>query len=295
MADIREPAAWVNSARMSGAFYMYVEGESDERFWNKFIDSSQVQLQVCHSCKILLEVVKEHIKQNVLDYVAVTDRDFHAILGTTPTLTNLFITDDHDLELMMYHKGNAFSELTNAIDRGGRIKAYLKSGHDLLNETMVITDDIGYCKLVSHRNGYTFKFDYQDKKTHEIIRPKYEDALDGKTGAYLGLDRIIKKVHGFTSSCKCTPSSEKLLIEETVKEKDNNSYDSWQLSNGHDVSYLLPFLIRRCCNFSRIKLDKELIDTVLYAAYKAEDLFLTDIYSAIKQWSKTNKKALLRV
>ena len=103
MADIREPVAWVNSAKMSGAFYMYVEGDSDERFWNKFIDSTQVKLQVCHGCKQLFKVVNEHILQNEFHFIAVTDRDFHAILGTTPKLTNLFFTDDHDLAGVFDH------------------------------------------------------------------------------------------------------------------------------------------------------------------------------------------------
>lgn len=65
MADIRESAAWVNSVRMSGSCYMYVEGESDERFWNKFIDSDNVKVRVCQECKQLFDVIDEHIRQNV--------------------------------------------------------------------------------------------------------------------------------------------------------------------------------------------------------------------------------------
>lgn len=76
-------------------------------------------------------------------FLAVTDRDFHAILGDTPQKTNLFVTDDHDLEMMMYHNGNAFQEVTNATDRRGEIAAYVHSGHNLLNETMENTNDIG--------------------------------------------------------------------------------------------------------------------------------------------------------
>lgn len=290
MADVREPAAWVNSARMSGTTYMYVEGESDERFWNKFIDSNQVKLQVCHGCKQLHAIVDEHLRQNVFSFLAVIDRDFHAILGTTPSNPNLFITDDHDLEMMMYHKGNAFHELTNAIDRGGRIADYENNGHDLLAETMEITNDIGYCKLASHRKGYNLEFAHENEKTHEIERPKYEDVINSITGAYLGVDRVVSKVHGFTVSCKLKPPKEQDVLHEVAIEKAIK-YDKWQLSNGHDVSYLLPVLIHRRCKHKK-KMDADTIDNVLYAGYKMDDLRLTDLYAALIKWAKVNKVKL---
>lgn len=290
MADIREPAAWVNSVRMSGTIYMYVEGDSDERFWNKFIDSNQVKLQVCHGSKKLYAIVDEHIKQNVLSFLAVTDRDFHAILGTTPSKPNLFITDDHDLEMMIYHKGNAFHELTNAIDRGGKIADYKNSGHDILAETMEITNDIGYCKLASRRKGFNLVFAHENDKTHEIIRPKYEDVLNSTTGAYLGVGRVVSKVHGFTVSCKGKPPKEKEILSEVTIEKITQ-HDKWQLSNGHEVSYILPVLIHRRCKHKK-KMDADTIDNVLYAGYKMDDLRLTDLYAALTIWEKENKVKL---
>lgn len=292
MADVREPVAWVNSARMSGNFYMYVEGESDERFWNKFIDSNNVKLQVCHGCKQLFEVVDEHINQNVLEFLAVTDRDFYAILGGAPQKTNLFITDDHDLEMMMYHKGNVFQELTNAIDKGRKIATYLQSGHNLLNETLEITNDIGYCKLASIKKGLNLRFAEEDERTHEIKRPKYEDTIDVTTGAYLGIDRIVSKVHGFSVSCKQKPPKEQDILKEVTLEKVNK-YDSWQLSNGHEVSYLLAALIHRRCRHKK-KLDQDSIDSVLYAGYRSEDFHLTELYFNMSDWAKKNRIKLFK-
>lgn len=292
MADVREPVAWVNSARMSGIVYMYVEGESDERFWNKFVDSNNVKLQVCHECKQLFEVVDEHINQNVMGFLAVTDRDFYAILGGTPNKTNLFITDDHDLEMMMYHKGNAFQELTNAIDRGGKIAKYEQSGHNLLKDAIEITDDIGYCKLVSIKKGLNLKFSEENEHSHEISRPKYEDAIDNATGAYLGMDRIVSKIHGFCMSCKQKPPKVHDIIKEVTVEKAN-TYDSWQLSNGHEVSNLLAVLIHRRCKHKK-KLDQDIIESVLYAGYKPQDFHLTVLYLDMNKWAKQNKIKLFK-
>lgn len=291
MADVREPVAWVNSARMSGAFYMYVEGASDERFWNKFVDSSNVKLQVCFGCKKLLAVIDEHIKQGVNDFLAVIDRDFCGILGNTPKKDNLFITDDHDIEMTMYHKGNAFSEMLNAIDRGGKIGAYVKQGHDILDETMEITNDIGCCKVANEKGNLGIIFAHENEKTHEIKRPKYEGCMDGKTGKYNGLNHVVAKIKGFNDSIKNKTPKETSIIAAAQSEK-TVGYDKWQLSNGHDVSYLLPYIIRRRCKHSNNNMDIEFIDSVLYAAYKVDDFHLTTLYKEMDIWSRKKKLKL---
>lgn len=284
MADIRTPEAWVNSVRMSGAFYMYVEGASDERFWNKFINKNQVKVQICHGCKSLLNIVDEHIKQGEMNFLAVTDSDFNVILGTIPHKENLFVTDDHDTELMMFHSNRTVKELFNAIDRGNKIADYERNGHSLLDETMQITNEIGYCKLASKRRQHSLLFAFEDEKTHEITRPKYEGALDGQTGRYLGLEQLVGKVHGFTCSCKVKPPKIGEIVEATKEEKQNQ-YDKWQLSNGHDVSYLLPFLMRRRCRHRNTHIDIEFVDSVLYAAYQLEDFKQTKLYSSLRTWA----------
>lgn len=293
MADVRRPEAWVNSARMSGAFNMYVEGASDERFWNKFINTANVKVQVCFGCKNVLAVVDEFIKQGEKNYLAVIDRDFFAILGNTPQRENLFITDDHDLEMMMYHKGDAFREMLNSIDRGGKIASYIGNGHQLLDETLAITNEIGYCKLANKKLGLGMIFTHEDEKTHDIERPKYEGCMDGKTGSYLGLKYVIAKVRGFNDSNKNKIPKEDIIVEATQNEMARQ-YDWWQLSNGHDVSYLLPYIIRRRCKHNNNKMDMEFIDSVLYAAYKADDFHLTDLYAELSEWSRRNNVSLFK-
>ena len=289
MADVREPVAWVNSARMSGAFYMYVEGASDERFWNKFIDTANVKIQVCFGCKKLLDVVDEHIKQGLNDFLAVIDRDFYAILGNTPQKNNLFITDDHDLEMMMYHKGNAFKEMLNAIDRGNKISAYIDTDHNLLDETLEITNDIGYCKIACEKGHLGVVFSYEDERTHEIMHPKYEGCMDGKSGKYLGIEYIVAKVRGFNDSCKNKIPKGEVILKAAVNEKQTQC-DKWQLSNGHDVSYILPYIMRRRCKHPNNKMDREFIESVLYAAYTDNDFHLTDLYKEMELWSKNRIK-----
>lgn len=293
MADVREPVAWVNSARMSGALYMYIEGASDERFWNKFINSDVVKIQVCNGRNKVLNVVREHIKQGMFHYLAVIDNDFDVINDNRQYYPNLFYNDDHDLEMMMYHKGKAFQEMKNSIDRGNKIAQYEESGHCVLDETLEMTIDIGYCKLAGRRLIPEIEYTLEDERYHEIIRPSYEDIMDGKTGQYDGVKRIISKIVGFLKSHhKHYPSEVEYNL--CYQEERKREYDKWQISNGHDVSYLLPYVIRRRCKHRNSKMDIDFIDSVLLAAYSKEDLMQTEVYNSMNQWSEAKQIKIFR-
>lgn len=293
MADGRKAEAWVNSARMSGAVHMYVEGASDERFWNKFIDTKLVKIQVCHGCGKVEEVVEQHIKEGVMSFLAIIDSDFHRILGSTPQKTNLFITDDHDLEMMMYHNNRAFAEMKNSIDRGYKIASYTSSGHDILKETIEITNDIGYCRLANKKNGWGMKFSIEDEETHDIVRPEYKDILENASGNYLGDTRLVSKVFGFNKKHKLNPPLESVILEAMRFEK-RTTYDDWQFSNGHDVSCLLPYIIRRRCKHRNKNMDQEYIESVLYAAYEKQDFVSTQLYASLNDWGKKHKIKLFK-
>lgn len=281
MADVREPEGWVNSARMSGSYYLYVEGRSDERFWNKFV-GEEVLIQVCHGKHHVLKTVEEHNKQGVMRFLAIIDKDFYDILGGKPDLSNLFVTDFHDLEMMLFFS-NAFAEAINSIDRGRKIKKYLEEGHDLLQEALTITDEIGYVKLATIKNRLSLLFCVENDSTHDIERPKYEDTFDRK-GSYLGVYRLIEKVRGFTESKGEKPETVSRVYTLTDAEK-KCVYPSVQLSNGHDISCLIPLIIRRRCGLNNQRLDSEFFDAILYAAYTWEDLVKTKLYEDLYKWT----------
>ena len=272
---------------------MYVEGASDERFWNKFIDTSIIKIQVCHGCDKVEEAVDEHLKEGVMCFLAIIDSDFHRIYGTIPQKTNLFVTDDHDLEMMMYHNNRTFVELMNSIDRGYKIATYTNSGHDILDETIEITNEIGYCKLANNKHKWGLRFSVEDERSHEIERPDYKDVLDNTTGNYLGEARLVSKVYGFNKKHKLNPPKEGVILQAMHNEKVT-TYENWQFSNGHEVSCLLPYIIRRRCKHRNKNLDNEFIESVLYAAYEKQDFVTTQLYAELTDWGKKHRIQLFK-
>lgn len=284
MARGREPAAWVNAARMDKDFdgvYFYVEGVSDESFWKKFVNRDVVHICVCDGCENVISTIEHHQKQNVKKYLGVIDRDFRDILETIPDNHNIVVTDFHDIEMMMY-LSDAFRNLIVAIDKNNKLEEYEKNYGGILNHVLELTDRIGHVKLASKLKGDILEF--RREKDYELVVPKYEGMID-KDGEYLDDSRLARIINVFSSQNRTLTRIDDSEIVNMINEVPDREIDSSILSNGHDVSYLMPYVLRRKCKFNKSGLDSSMIDSLLMAAYSKEMFHSSMLYKAIELWS----------
>lgn len=293
MMTERAPVAWVNAARMDNDFdgvYLYVEGVSDESFWKKFIDPSSVRICVCYGCENVIETIRLHRQYDIRLFVGVIDRDFRRILGLLPDDREIFLTDDHDIEMMMYHS-DAYRNMIVAIDKQGKLESFEKSLGCILTHVLAFSDRIGNVKLASKRRLDILEFNRE--KNYERVVPNYEKMMD-KDGQYVGDDVLARIINAFSMlnhSLKKRTDSE---IVAMMQEEMGRGIDSWELSNGHDVSYLFPYVLRRKCKFNRSEINSDFIDTVLMAAYSWEMFQQTQLCKDMCAWGKCAGRNLFR-
>ena len=291
MARGREPSAWVNAARMDSDFngvYFYVEGESDESFWKKFVDTDNVKLCVCHGCEVVIQTIETHQQAKVKKCLGVIDRDFRDILGTMPNNHDIVVTDCHDIEMMMYDS-DAYRNLILSIDRQNKLGEYESKNGSILQYVILLANKIGYAKLASKKEGNVLEF--RREKNCELVVPKYEGMLD-VAGQYQGDERLARIINVFSSQNRKLPKLTDNQIIELMHREMKNEIDGMILSNGHDVSYLIPHVLRKKCRFNKSGLDKSMIDTILMAAYSREMFYKTNLYQSIVAWCKDTESEL---
>lgn len=284
MARGREPAAWVNAARMDADFngvYLYVEGVSDESFWKKFVDRDLVHICVCDGCENVIATIEHHQKQNVKKYLGVIDRDFRDILDRIPNNPNIVVTDYHDIEMLMYFS-DAFRNVIVSIDKHNKLEEFEKKHGRILDKVLELTDRIGYVKLASKLKGDVLEF--RREKNYELVVPKYEGMID-KDGKYIDDSKLARIINVFSSQNSSLTRIDDSEIVNMIINGSKNEIDSAILSNGHDVSYLMPHVLRKKCKFSNSKIDSSMIDSLLMAAYSMEMFRSSKLYKAISMWS----------
>ena len=291
MARGREPSAWVNAARMDTDFngvYLYVEGESDESFWKKFVDTNNVKICVCHGCEVVIQTIETHQQAQVKKYLGVIDRDFRDILGTIPNNHDIVVTDCHDIEMMMYHS-DAYRNMIISIDRQNKLGEFESKNGSILKYVLFLTNKIGYTKLASKKDGELLEF--RREKNYELDVPKYEGMLDAD-GNYQGDERLARIINVFSSqNTKLSKLTDKQIVDLMQREM-KNEIDDIIISNGHDVSYLIPHVLRKKCRFNKSRLDKTMIDSILMAAYSKEMFQETNLYQAMVAWCKDTESDL---
>lgn len=293
MADVRTPEGWLSASRMSGMKYMFLEGTSDERFWKLFIDDKVIIPTQVKGWKNVVACVSMFNDNNVKERcIGIVDRDFEDIFPHKEIeAENIFMTDVHDIELMMY-ESPAWEIALVAINKHC---ASIPSHRKILDEVYSITDRIGYLKLTSLKHSLNLQFKHQNKD-REIELPKLEKLLDKNSEYdYLGDSNMINYLYDYSrGQINGTNIASKDSITKAFNEEILREYHSHELSNGHDVSYLMHYILKKKYLTKHKGISVDLVETALLAAYGNTFLQQTRLYGALEGWTTSNNLKIFR-
>ncbi|MBR4265608.1 MAG: DUF4435 domain-containing protein [Bacteroidales bacterium] len=262
----RKPVAWNNSEKMDSSFmgiYIYVEGEKDQNIWKKYTNKRNVRINVAGGWEKVVEIVC-----GCSNKIGIIDKDFRDLTSKMPKDGNIFLTDEHDIEMMMF-LSNSFSDVILAL----RI-----ADSDLRANILTITDDIGRVKLSTILQNWNLTFKRQSKKKKDDFEyPKYEDALD-KNGKYAGIKKIIERILVFSKS--------RMKVDDIIPTVENCNYPLGKLSNGHDFALIMQFYLKTI--HKKIKNATDL-EEMITAAYLSADLLKnTNVYKNVMNYGLLN-------
>lgn len=291
MANGRDVSAWVNACRMSNRNYLFVEGVSDECFWEKYINTDVINIQQVNGWENVVDCVRKFNNESLNHCcIGIVDCDFeHIYPHKSITENNILMTDYHDLEMMMY-QSSALDSVLKALDRKNKINC---SFIDVLNHVLGITDKIGCLKLSSQKEslGLIFK---KENRDHEFELPKYEKFITA-SGDYESDDKLIKYIYDYSNSNKRTreqlPTIDRIIA--IFNKSREIQHPSSHLSNGHDVSYIMPIILRCKFGLTGNYITTDTIVVALHAAYSMELFKQTLLYHSMNQWGINNKKNIL--
>ena len=174
----RKPSALVTAAlenRKFQGFHVFVEGGSDFKLWRNFMQKRQTKVTICNGCDNVIEATVLGNEKGIRCF-GIIDRDFRSILGSEELPDNVFITDDHDIELMISHC-DSLGKVLNNYDSSQKIDDYEFAHGSVREHVLALTDQIGYLKLLHKRNDLNISLKKKDKDG-DMELPNYERFLD---------------------------------------------------------------------------------------------------------------------
>lgn len=270
LISYRKVSAHINAEMMDSSFngvYIYVEGDSDVAIWKKYLVKNNTRIRAVNGWENVLTIAKV---ENGKNKIGIIDKDFRDITCKEPCEDNIFLTDEHDIEIMMF-LSPVFSNVLRALKIKDEEVAPFRD--NILN----ITDDIGKIKLLSEKLGWGLLF--KKIKGDDFDFPDYKKVF-GKNGKYEGINKIIELVVNF--------NEHHIKGDLILKELDIEwNFNAGKLSNGHEFAFIMALYLKYSLKRTKDKdkESKESLERLITASYLSADLLKsTNVYQNIKDY-----------
>lgn len=275
MKDQITPDRIANSIRLlrgdhEGVF-LIVEGHSDKLIYERLVNKQEVRVTIAsgknNAIKALSILEKE---DNFRRVVAVIDADFSRIEQQILDSNNLFLTDEHDLEMMLI-KSAAFDKLLKERESEEKIKAFTE---DIRETLLKLGQEIGKLRWLSLRNKLDLKFEGLN----------FKNFIDQKNLS-INIDKLIISIKN---------NSQKLSLDEQQIKQDlsvisDENHDPWQLCCGHDfIDILAIALCKVLGTWNANDVKTEVLERELRLAYELSYFYQTQIYQLMVNWQSNH-------
>ncbi len=250
--------------------FLIVEGHSDKLIYERLVNKQEVRITIASGKNNAIKALSILEKENFCRVFAVIDADFSRIEQQIPDSNHLFLTDEHDLEMMLI-KSAAFDKLLKERGSEEKIAAFSK---DIRETLLKLGQEIGKLRLLSLRNKLDLKFEGL----------KFGKFID-KEKLSINIDELIRSIKNH---------SQKLSLDEQQIKQDlsvisDENHDPWQLCCGHDfISILASALCKVLGTWNANDLKKEDLERELRLAYELSYFYQTQIYQLMVNWQSNH-------
>lgn len=270
-------------SRYSG-MYVIVEGKSDVKFYSLAFDSETVRLTAAHGNSNVLEVLEKLRSRGFQKKLGIIDADFGNILSSLPDFDDLFITDAHDLEVMIL--------LTDTLERivsfhadSERIVTFEGFRECSLREAVFqLAMKIGRLKLANKVDSLGLVFKPEKPDGPKI---KYHKFIDARTLSLTSEEDLIRTAIEYSTNrgTKVKTSSEILDSLERIREI---KYPAEQICNGHDLVEILYFLLTKILKAPPKSVSSsQVVHDAIMLNYSLSDFSATKLGRLLAEWEQS--------
>lgn len=254
--------------------FLLVEGDSDKKFYGRFIDPNTCQLVIISgkpsSKQRIIDVLQILEKDNFLGVVAIVDADFDHLEVNIVNHPNLLRTDTHDLETMLI-QSPAFDKVLTEFGSEDKISQFSEDIRQVLVQSGT---SIGYLRWISVNENLNLKFEglafkkFINEDTLKIDELKLIEEVKNKSQKQSLKNETLQKV----------------LIE-----KYNPNDDPWQVCCGHDLVAILSLGLGKAIGSEKSQtVTQESLERSLRLAYEEIHFKSTQLYLDLSVWEENH-------
>lgn len=245
-----------------------VEGEDDEKALKKFFNMKAVEFTCATSCSIVKDVmiIVSTDKQLKDCVIGIKDADFDHIKKISHEISNLMVTDTHDIETMM---------LTPRVCRRICLETINREYQNLSSQAMSSLKNLSYLRY------------YNDKM---ILNGGNPDKKGINFRGVIIADVASVSVRDVLQHVKAKGNSNKTSFPDLnamnlfINQNPIDNKDLVLFTNGHDLVHAIQYILHSQNQAARAYSDKN-IATMIRMSYSKEEFEKTNLYKDIDNWN----------
>lgn len=245
-----------------------VEGEDDEKALKKFFNMQAVEFTCATSCSIVKDamIIVSTDKQLKDCVIGIKDADFDHIKKISHNISNLMVTDTHDIETMM---------LTPRVCRRICLETINREYQNLSSQAMSSLKNLSYLRYYNDKmilNGGN-----PDKKGINFRGVIIADV------ASVSVRDVLQHVKAKGNSNK-TSFPDLKAMNLFINQNPINNKDLALFTNGHDLVHAIQYILHSQNQAARAYSDKN-IATMIRMSYCKNEFRNTKLYQDIDNWN----------
>lgn len=253
--------------KSEGIVFVLLEGDSDVRFYRKIFRQNACKIEEVPGGKMQLEAILSELNTVFTLIIGIRDADFLHLEAKSSPLSNLFLTDYHDLEILLFNSDTAFSAVIHEFVPIKNQEKHANLKVKLLNTLTFLS----YLRWYNERNNGELNF--KGLNLGDIF-----DVKDLTIDTTLLLGKIQNL------SPNITINNEVISTEIDAIKREN--HDVLQLTNGHD---LMKIIAAYFSSFNKKGISDKDVEMHLRIAFSLEDFKNTQLYKNTYDWAAINK------
>jgi len=248
--------------------FILVEGDSDIRLFRKLFHDQKTEIKSIPGGYTNLELGLLELLKDYTSVIGIRDADFLHIERKKLTIPVLFLTDVHDMEMILIISDETFKSILYEFKPNDTIDI-----NKIRNNFLESVKFIGYLRW--YNNIHNLELNFKEFGLGDFVNSE---------------NLILDEIKCINNLLQRSPNKkindESVLLVE-VKSMINSAHDLTQICCGDDVTKVIALY------FSKEKhtkgVNSERIESQLRTSYNFQHFKQTKLYASLKKWSTKNK------
>jgi hypothetical protein len=250
-----------------GRVFVFVEGETDIRLFRKLFNLDNCKVENIPGGKLKLEKCVGELVPNHALIIGIRDADFTHLSTTPYTISNMFLTDFHDIEMSLIAEDEVFSAIVFEFTK------LSKQAHNAVREDILeIIEEISLLKWLNTIEDLRIEFG----------ETGFQDIISFVNNS-IDFEEYFRRLLSKSLNANITDIA---IIRSKIDTLKSSNPDAFHLSNGHDFIKVFSQFLRVKGNVKSV--SNELISSIFRTNFRNDLFAKTLLYQNTKQWADAN-------